>query len=577
MTLRTLCIHGLGRQKPDWSDGWAAALHEALGRDRAELDFLYYDPLYEEHPNAFGDTLEAAWRLTAGGAFGRRRTERGLIDSAADALKWKAGYVVAWCANQDFQAATRAMIVERISAFRPDVILAHSLGSLLTYDALRHADAARPEVARALRSATLVTFGSQLANDFVLNHFGGRLRPLPVRFWHNLYNPKDPVFVKSFGGFKADPAYNFLQTTVISPPEHGDPHGVGAYLRSDEAREAVWRPLLAGPDAARALPVPRALRPRAPRRRALLVGVDAYADKAANLSGAVNDVFSMSAALQERGFEPDDIRACLDDRATAEGVTERLRWLLDDARPDDRLVFHYSGHGVRLPVYGPDGTPDRYVEALAPHDFDWTPERAITDSAILELYAELPYGVRFLMTLDCCHAGGVHRDGGPRVRGLTPPDDLRHRALRWNARERMWEERPYDPLVDGFAATPAEEIAWLGRDRATERLGRAARLRGLSDVDYRAVKATEPEPGPYLPVVLEACTAGERAFEYRHGAESHGAFTWCLTQALRGRGRPDFARLVSGVRAKLRRLGYDQTPAALGPAERLAEPAFWDG
>src|ERR1700716_2613031 len=29
------------------------------------------------------------------------------------------------------------------------------------------------------------------------------------------------------------------------------------------------------------------------------------------------------------------------------------------------------------------------------------------------------------------HSGGITRDAGPRVRGVTPPDDIRHRALRW--------------------------------------------------------------------------------------------------------------------------------------------------
>src|SRR6202008_441635 len=106
----------------------------------------------------------------------------------------------------------------------------------------------------------------------------------------------------------------------------------------------------------------------------------------------------------------------------------------------DRRVLFYSGHGARIPEYGPEGKPDHYSESLVPFDFDWSPERSITDRQLSGLYSQLPYDANFVGIFDCCHSGGLTRDGGPKIRGISPPDDIRHRMLRGNKAEQMWEE-----------------------------------------------------------------------------------------------------------------------------------------
>jgi hypothetical protein len=58
-----------------------------------------------------------------------------------------------------------------------------------------------------------------------------------------------------------------------------------------------------------------------------------------------------------------------------------------------------------------------------------------------DLYAQLPYETAFLAFLDCCHSGGMTRAGGAKVRGLNPPDDIRHRMLKWNRERELWEPR----------------------------------------------------------------------------------------------------------------------------------------
>ena len=81
--------------------------------------------------------------------------------------------VAEWDQNAPLRAALRKRLVERINAFKPDVIMAHSLGSVICYDAFSHEDK------NACAGRYLVTFGSQIANPFLKaahfdNKIGGR-------------------------------------------------------------------------------------------------------------------------------------------------------------------------------------------------------------------------------------------------------------------------------------------------------------------------------------------------------------------------------------------------------------------
>jgi hypothetical protein len=268
---------------------------------------------------------------------------------------------------------------------------------------------------------------------------------------------------------------------------------------------------------------------------------------------------------------------CLDERATAQGITERLKWLLDDPRPGDERVFYYSGHGAKIPEYGENMEPDRRMETLVPWDFDWSAERAIIDDQIFALYSQLPYTTRFVMILDCCHSGGMHRQGGARVRGLNPPDDIRHRELRWDLDDRMWVDRKFDELNKDFSSRPEVNAAFFGEDGASTRLGRASLVRDQSEREYRELKrkAGSPRVGPYLPLIIEACQEREFSYEYRHGVTSYGAFTYSLCLELRRRRRISFKRLVEVTTERLKRLGYAQRPQILGPSAIVNARVPW--
>jgi hypothetical protein len=255
-----------------------------------------------------------------------------------------------------------------------------------------------------------------------------------------------------------------------------------------------------------------------------------------------------------------------------------MHWLLDGVRDGDQRVLFYSGHGAQIPGYGANDEPDRVDECLVPHDFDWSPAHAILDNQFCELYSQLPYESHFVAVFDCCHSGGITRDGGPRIRGLTPPDDIRHRALRWEPGEQMWVARNF-PAVNRSLSERLDGHNYLGTNGATYRLGRAAALRAMPNAEYNATRKALGHFGAYLPILLEACQENEFSYEYRHGATSYGAYTFCMAQVLRANRadgvNPSFAELNAQVTRKLHRLKYNQTPALVGAKSRVSQQLPW--
>jgi hypothetical protein len=85
---------------------------------------------------------------------------------------------------------------------------------------------------------------------------------------------------------------------------------------------------------------------------------------------------------------------------------------------------------------------------------------------------------------------------------------------------------------------------------------RATSLRTMAKKQYDATRKTLKHHGPYLPIILEACQEEQLSYEYRHGTQSYGAFTYSLAATLRAsRGKkvnPSFVQLMDGVEGRLR-------------------------
>lgn len=619
--IRVLCIHGVGHGDvdPALREEWGASLRRSFLRAnptvRLNVEYLSYDDLFDQAPHTVLTYAEALLRL--GGSMassmwdelrGRRRGMTG-ASGCAETLRWTVGMVAQWAESAQLRQATRQRLAEAMQGFQPDVVVAHSLGSLISFDTFSRV---RDEEGRAwdgpglVRGRFYVTLGSQIGSRCTRSLLGGRIEPLHARHWFHLYNPHDDAFTSELRLSVS----NFDQLTTPFDVSGVLDHDAVGYLRHAAALEGCWRSIaLAEPEPqpveGRGRGVNRAvaggmdaevrtaregamrasvLRPRvrvAPRRRALLVGINDYPNPADRLEGCVNDVFLMSSLLQESGFGAEDIRVVLNDRATAKGILERLEWLLDGAQDGCERVFYYSGHGAQIPGYGLGETVDRKDECLVAYDFDWSLEHAVTDDQFHELYSQLPYGARFCAVLDCCHSGGMTREGGQRVRGLTPPDDVRHRVLRWSEAEQMWVERD---LSAGNAERRKQiverrkhaGIFGVGGDES--RLFRASAMRS-GDKAFETAREAHGHHGPYLPVILQACREQEYSYEYRHGVTSYGAFTYSLAHYVREHrklAKPvSWQKMVSDLGSRLKRLGYDQKPGLVCPQRLKKEVVPW--
>jgi hypothetical protein len=472
--------------------------------------------------------------------------------------------VAQWSSEDRLRAQLRERLLEKLGDGSFSLVCAHSLGSLICYDAFRR----DPD---ALAGKTLLVTGSQIGNPFVRDCFAGRIEPLPsARRWYHLYNRDDHVLTAHI---RID-APNFAEVqTEFDQPGARLNHDPIEYFNHPNAQTRVW-PDAAGGAASRAVTrafgaidraAAPAARPSAARgvdRRALLIGINDYPDPANRLEGCANDVFLVSAALQERGFDAQDIRVVLDRRATTANILERFHWLLDRVPQNGERVLFYSGHGAQLPSYSAHGEVDRLDECLVPYDFDWSPQHAVRDEQFVEFYSQLPYSSRFVAIFDCCHLGGRTREGGLRPRGITPPDDVRHRDLLWDEATGRWRAR-----------------AELRAPWPTDRLGRGRRLHALGDARYDRERRELGHRGAYLPVIYEACQEGELSYEYRDGASSYGAFTFSLVKALRQTRAParplTFRQLAARAGEQLAALHYDQSPNLAGPRRVLSGRFPW--
>ena len=198
--MKILLVHGVGHaERPDnqpWDRPWEEAVTAGLQYFDHGLTPTYerfdYDDLFSGEVNLLTD-LEAAARLgfaPIGAAIGEAadavtgwfRPKRGLFDwtrpiaEAADG--WHAGMVAEWDQKSQLRAQLRQRLINAVTAFEPDVIAAHSLGSIICYDTFTSS-----EGRNACRGRYLVTFGSQIANPCLkAAHFGNKIHGVNQKY-----------------------------------------------------------------------------------------------------------------------------------------------------------------------------------------------------------------------------------------------------------------------------------------------------------------------------------------------------------------------------------------------------------
>ena len=257
--------------------------------------------------------------------------------------------------------------------------------------------------------------------------------------------------------------------------------------------------------------------------RALLVGVNKYKLPGSDLQGCVNDVTNVrDILLKFFSFTVEDIRLIVDERATKQGIVDRLAWLVEGAKAGDRLLFHFSGHGSQIRDRDGDELKDHMDEILCPHDMDWD-GTFIVDDELKKVFSGIPKGVVLEVVLDSCHSGTGTRE--------------------LFAIERLPPDLSFKPR---FLPPPADILARADEDLHVRKMLRAA--------------------NPMNHVLFSACRDNQTSADASIGGHYNGAFTYYLCKHFRDAGGVlTRAELLSRVRASLKFNGFNQVPQLEGP------------
>ena len=117
----------------------------SVRRPTPQYEGLTYDPLFQQYDHGPATYAAAVAEFLSSAAVhsvtdpltAAPPQTRGLFD-VFDYLRWRAGMVAQLAVESDLRKALRTKLVAALEQFQPDILAAHSLGSLITYDLFRN-------------------------------------------------------------------------------------------------------------------------------------------------------------------------------------------------------------------------------------------------------------------------------------------------------------------------------------------------------------------------------------------------------------------------------------------------------
>lgn len=548
---KIIFIHGIGDSKSDYWHEWRERVANAIGTSKFDLNRDYHGVWWEGIMDDY----------SGGGEPGKRSLKAPSLTDKASKLKDEINTTIhrellRWCKGKgktldrsmergfigdylgDFgyylldaaladkvQKQLRDKLIELSQQDTELHIICHSWGTVVTYDVLSRWD-------KCPKISSLITIGSPLWIPVV--RIERRKYPEKTMRWTNVDNEGngfwewfngDPI-----GGYLNiyDDHNRFKNMSIHSKAGH---LAVG-YLGDDEMTGILLTSLRVTipPGVAE-----RALEPRKPKKKALLVAINEYPFPIPPLYGCINDSFLVNRMLQEvHEFPTKDIHMVHNHRATTNKIRNKIEWLLDGAKSGDTLLLHYSGHGTQIPERIGDEV-DGLDECIVPYDFDSDAPRLI-DNDFRELFGNLPAGVKLTVIFDCCHSGTGTRGESIKVRGFLPPMDILNRVYEFKFEG---SPLPVFKLREEFA-----------------------------DKKRRLLREMKREKDEYIPIALSACKDSQTAKEYPVGGANYGAFTYFICHEIyKNKGKKlTYGNLTKmcGQSMKLADI-QDQTPQLNGP------------
>jgi len=279
------------------------------------------------------------------------------------------------------------------------------------------------------------------------------------------------------------------------------------------------------------------------RRKALLIGIN-YFGQRGQLRGCINDVKNMSTYLNEFfGYKREDMVTLTDDQQnpmsqpTKANILRAMHWLVKDARPNDSLFFHYSGHGGQTKDLDGD-EDDGYDEVIYPVDFR-TAGHIVDDEMHRIMVQSLQPGVRLTAIFDSCHSGS---------------------AL----------DLPYIYSTQGVLKEPnlAKEAGQglLGIVSSYARGDIGSMIGGATSLFKKAVKGDDvykknlrTKTSPADVIMWSGSKDTQTSADASIGGEATGAMSWAFITSLRKNPNQSYVQLLNSIRDELQGK-YDQKP-----------------
>lgn len=271
------------------------------------------------------------------------------------------------------------------------------------------------------------------------------------------------------------------------------------------------------------------------RRKALLVGIN-YFGQRGQLRGCINDVRNMSQYLVEHfGYKREDMVILTDDQQnpmsqpTKQNILRAMHWLVKDARPNDSLFFHYSGHGGQTKDLDGD-EEDGYDEVIYPVDFRQVGH--ITDDEMHRILVRpLQSGVRLTAIFDSCHSGTA----------LDLPYIYSTQGM---LKEPNLAKEAGQGLLSVIASYSQGDIGGMIK----KGVGIFKKATGGEGAHNRAL-ATKTSPADVI--MLSGSKDDQTSADATIAAQATGAMSWAFITALKKNPQQSYVQLLNSIRDEL--------------------------
>ncbi|SPQ25849.1 d6b32f4c-6d2c-43df-94f9-b20fe803550e [Thermothielavioides terrestris] len=279
------------------------------------------------------------------------------------------------------------------------------------------------------------------------------------------------------------------------------------------------------------------------RRKALLIGIN-YFNQRGQLRGCINDVRNMSAYLVENyGYKREDMVILTDDQQnpmsqpTKQNILRAMHWLVKDARPNDSLFFHYSGHGGQTKDLDGD-EEDGYDEVIYPVDFRQNGH--ITDDEMHRIMVRpLQAGVRLTAIFDSCHSGTA----------LDLPYIYSTQGI---LKEPNLAKEAGQGLLSAVSAYSRGDLGGV----ANNIMGFFKKASGSEDA-YARTMAIKTSPADVI--MFSGSKDDQTSADATIASQATGAMSWAFITALKKNPQQSYVQLLNSIRDELQ-TRYTQKP-----------------